>query len=832
MRDQHEDEELDFPFHDEEIDMLESYDNSIDDEGLDLHSGTFDSSEIDKVFPFSFHEPKLSDAELQVLDDIADRVEIQRLVDMQVLIPMSESSSSDVVPKQLSTRFVRTWREKVVDDKPVWLRRSRLVAREYAWLSERTDLFSPASNALGGRLLQTLFLRMRSEGHILGAVDIGDAFLTVPQKEFTVVSLSSASGEQTGFQLGRVLPGQRTGSQLWYEAITGLLCSELGMVQCPESPNLLRSANMDCYILLHVDDMLICGKADFVDNSLLPMLKRHHKVSSSFIREEGDEILFLKRTHRLISNDMLTISTHHKHVEQLMHITGVKPTSKPKHVPGHLLLDEKGETEALNDEEASQYRSCVGILLYLSTDLPHCQHTIRWLSTGMANPTVRKKDVLRHLVSYLHGTKGICLCLKYKGDNVGVHHQYLEDPDCLHLEVFSDSDWASNKSDRKSVSGGHICMGSCLMYSSSRTQKVISLSSGEAEVYAASSSACDGILLSKMVAFLTGAGVIVRHLLDSFAARGILARQGVGRICHLSCRVLWLQTLVKLRRDFSRDSKGHRLNSTCHVVSAVPGNLNLADLGTKRLAKKRLLELMGFCNLGYVDNDIFTVCNFEEHEHDQGLSLIRSIQRNPMLRQLALASALSTGSGTLAMDTSCPLDSIVDQPGWSFLDWIIKMFLLAVAVGVGAFLVYRNRDGASTVANRGENTATPFIGENTATPMGVDATGPDAVQSVDDYNVTMAGESLGARNRRYQNSTMSECSDPDFWQAVHHGDDEKVRFEQLHENVEMALLMTLEILVQNFNELGTGGSWHCIHQLKLIYKRAVLEGKTQLALST
>ena len=77
-------------------------------------------------------------------------------------------------------------------------------------MSERTDLFSPASNALGGRLLQTLFLRMRSEGFILGAVDI-DAFVTVPQKDY-IVSLASASGEVMEYELGRVFPGQRTGS--------------------------------------------------------------------------------------------------------------------------------------------------------------------------------------------------------------------------------------------------------------------------------------------------------------------------------------------------------------------------------------------------------------------------------------------------------------------------------------------------------------------------------------------------------------------------------------------------------------------------------------------
>ena len=181
------------------------------------------------------------------------------------------------------------------------------------------------------------------------------------------------------------------------------------------------------------------------------------------------------------------------------------------------------------------------------------------------------------------------------------------------------------------------------------------------------------------------------------------------------------------------------------------------------------------------------------------------------------------------MDPSCPIDSSTGEQGWLSFEFFVKMFLLAVAFGVGAFLIYRNRNDASIITNEGDNTATPFTGENTATPMDVDATGPDAVQSVDEYDVAMAGESLSERNRRYQNSSMSECSDPDFWQTLNYGGDTKVKFEKLHENVEVALLMTLEILVDNLNELGTGGSWHCIHQLKMIYKGAVLQGKTQLA---
>ncbi len=53
---------------------------------------------------------------------------------------------------------------------------------------------------------------------------------------------------------------------------------------------------------------------------------------------------------------------------------------------------------------------CVGILL--APDLLHCQHTIRWLSTGMATPTLRKKDVLRYSFLVCMAQKDFaCVCI-------------------------------------------------------------------------------------------------------------------------------------------------------------------------------------------------------------------------------------------------------------------------------------------------------------------------------------------------------------------------------------------------------------------------------------
>ncbi len=191
------------------------------DEGLEEpESGPTDESSVANgllesiMFPFDIREPEASAEELMMLDAFADGIAVERLKAMKVLEDLHSSHDTSTM-KTLSTRFVRTWRDKTFDSRRVWLPRSRPLAREFAWLCERNDLFSPASNARAGRLLQTMFLRNLDQGHVLGAVDIADALF----------SLTNATGEKCSFNLGKVLPGQRAGSQWWYEDITDVLCS-------------------------------------------------------------------------------------------------------------------------------------------------------------------------------------------------------------------------------------------------------------------------------------------------------------------------------------------------------------------------------------------------------------------------------------------------------------------------------------------------------------------------------------------------------------------------------------------------------------------------------
>ena len=589
---EHEDSAVQFHFCEDDLDRLEQYDLEFyDDELLTAEDNVFDDDAAMKqmieqlTFPYSAKEPDVSPEELTRLDGLADQLELQRLQKLHVL---KDPSTVPVGSKVLSTRFVRTWREKHnAQGQPVWLRRSRFVAREFAWLEpERESLFSPASGSIISRILPTVFLEMRdalSSSVVLASLDVRDAFLTVEQENPTLVHTTDASGNEWNFALGRVLPGQRDGSLLWYRAITSFLKKNLELEEHLPYPCVLKSKDNSCIVMIHVGDLLVVGKKSFVLGRFADELKKVYDISMQYIEKPGDEVTFLKRVYSLQPDGRLTVQTHHKHVMQLCSLLGMNPKTQGKKSPSHADIDKEDHTNDLDGEVATCFRTCVGILMYLANDLPHCQYTIRHLSTYSSKPTEKSMTVLRHLVSYLACHGDITVSLKWSGRTSGIFHGY---PDVSQsdnvLEVFTDSDWANDKNTRRSVSACVMFYGSCLLFSASRTQKIVSLSSAEAEVYACSSGSSDAVLLSRLLSWLTGRRTLVYVYTDSSGARGILQRQGVGRLRHLSCRILWLQGLIA---------------TGVIRLCSVSGHTNPADLGTKRLSASRLRSLMAVLGL-------------------------------------------------------------------------------------------------------------------------------------------------------------------------------------------------------------------------------------------
>ena len=119
-----------------------------------------------------------------------------------------------------------------------------------------------------------------------------------------------------------------------------------------------------------------------------------------------------------------------------------------------------------------------------------------------------------------------------------------------------------------------------MLKSWSSTQKSIATSSGEAEFYALTKAAAEGLGVQAVAADL-GWIFKLQVWVDSTAARAVANRTGLGKVRHLEVRFLWVQEAL-------RDGR--------FKLFKVAGVQNPAHVATKGLGEAdatRLVEMVG-----------------------------------------------------------------------------------------------------------------------------------------------------------------------------------------------------------------------------------------------
>ena len=144
------------------------------------------------------------------------------------------------------------------------------------------------------------------------------------------------------------------------------------------------------------------------------------------------------------------------------------------------------------------------------------------------------------------------------------------------LDIFTDSDWAGCKTTCRSTSGGVALWGNHCIKTLSSTQATIALSSAEAELYALTKGAGQGLGMMTLMGDLGVPTSVTVHT-DASAAIGIVRRAGLGKLRHLNVRYLWLQDQVK------QEAIG---------LQKVAGADNPADLVTKHLNAEAMRKHM------------------------------------------------------------------------------------------------------------------------------------------------------------------------------------------------------------------------------------------------
>jgi hypothetical protein len=214
-------------------------------------------------------------------------------------------------------------------------------------------------------------------------------------------------------------------------------------------------------------------------NHFLPKVKEKFNISINIMEKPGDKISFLKRSFLRVSDGLVVMPGNYINNMLELYESNFGPVRAQK-VPVDGSIQVEDGSQELDARTSSIYRSLIGMLIYLSQERMDVGFVTKELASKMAKPTTVALARLKKLLGYLKATADYACKLTIPEPGVGlVAHSNHE----LNLESFSDSDWSGNKVHRRSTSSAVHVLNGNVLFTTSRTQRIVSLPSAEAELH-------------------------------------------------------------------------------------------------------------------------------------------------------------------------------------------------------------------------------------------------------------------------------------------------------------------------------------------------------------
>lgn len=445
--------------------------------------------------------------------------------------------------------------------------KARLVAQGFSqkFGVDYDEVFAPVAKSATFRLLLSVAgTRNLKVKHY----DIKTAFLNGKLEE--EIYLKQPPGFTTGnkvYRLKKSLYGLKQAARVWNEVLKrSLLKNNCEQSQEDQCLYIRKSVNGTCYILVHVDDILVAGENEFEMEELMKSVGRDFEL-----KDLGDVQQYLGiEVERTVYGDYAISQT--KYIDKIIQTAGLQDAKASKFPmdTGYYKL----EGDELNSNE--KYRQLIGSLLYLSTNTrPDISAAVSILSQRVINPRTTDMNEVKRLIRYLKGTRNMKLHLSSKNTDES-------------LVAYSDSDWAEDRVDRKSNSG-FICyvLGGAVSWTCKK-QDIVALSSTEAE-YVALTETCKEVLWLKRLTndfnILVPETTLIKTDSQSCVAM-IYNQKSSGRTKHIDARYHFIRNQVEEKR-------------VC--LKYHPTETNVADLLTKPLGGTKIAALRRLAGLEMVE---------------------------------------------------------------------------------------------------------------------------------------------------------------------------------------------------------------------------------------
>ncbi|RVW24916.1 Retrovirus-related Pol polyprotein from transposon RE1 [Vitis vinifera] len=388
------------------------------------------------------------------------------------LVPLPEGK------KTVGCKWVFSIKHKA--DRSIERYKARLVAKGYTqtYGIDYQDTFSPVAKLNTVRVLISLAANLNWPLH---QFDVKNAFLHGGLEEEVYMDIPPGYSVTTGTnevsKLQRALYGLKQSPRAWFGRFS-LAMKKYGFQQSNADHTLFLKKQQGKVIALivYVDDMVITG------DDIEEISRLQGQLASEFEMKNLGGLKYFLGIEVARSTQGIFLSQR-KYVLDLLSEVGLlecKPVDTPI-VQNHKL----GIYPNQKPTDKGRYQRLVGKLIYLYHTRPDIAYAVSVVSQFMHCPSEEHMEAVIRILRYLKSSPGKGLMFS-KNDHVRV-------------DGYTDADWAGNISDRKSTSGYFTFVGGNLVTWRSKKQRVVALSSAEAEFRGMAKGLCELLWLKRLL---------------------------------------------------------------------------------------------------------------------------------------------------------------------------------------------------------------------------------------------------------------------------------------------------------------------------------------------
>ena len=360
--------------------------------------------------------------------------------------------------------------------------KARLVARGFTQIRDvdYTHSSSPCPSSASVKLILAV---ANEKGLPLRHFDVAQTYIRASVDEEVYIILPAGYGEQSKRtpKLERAICGLKQSGRHWGHLCADTLIAD-GFEQSKADPCISRKVVVGVVVMIvgvYVDDLLVGGSEEHCESLLASLNKK-------FPTNDLGECTWYKGCgiERDVELGAIKLSQE-AYVKSLMKRFAVQSIFDIPASPG-ADLGPKQDNEPRGDWPV---REAVGSLMWLSTmTRPDITNAVRAVARYAHEPTERLWQAITKILSYLNGTKSMGITY-VRGSG-------------LSLNVYADADYANKENDRRSASGIAVTLGGTVVSHASKTQRVVSLSTSEAEYIAAGDGVKEALFVRAVLSFI------------------------------------------------------------------------------------------------------------------------------------------------------------------------------------------------------------------------------------------------------------------------------------------------------------------------------------------